>query len=359
MTTHQSIQHPNFAPVTDIEIEELNYKPHIPLKSAFINRDSRKNTKCKDACDVIQCDVESFVKSLMGGISEQDHIFEGELHCCGSFYEGLKVGFPDEFDYNWKLFLKRQEDLILRHRCDEKYVRFRGKSKDFPTQRFFDVMIQPPASEHDRAGITRWGLWACENCQHVWHNDQTCLAQHVFCGYTGEGCALQPNKLQQTFLAAVKNAIFPSRQYDNSMITASIEDLSFIEHCADTNGPAVTLLLKYTNPDVVALHSNPLFSTKQLSRDKKSVIISLDISLAIVIDRAPGEDWPLQDFCDMCHGIQLTPQAKSHFPTVDYCQLVAKGAYWNVSFSNLETKILKSVLNTKKKVCLKALKVRR
>ena len=135
-----------------------------------------------------------------------------------------------------------------------------------------------------------------------------------------------------------------------------IDDLYIENH-----GPAVNVLFKYKDPDVLAAIKHPLFTTNQLSEDKKSVVISIDITLAIEIARQENEAWPLEGFCEQCGGIKPTDEAKvelSRFTNLEvkHCHLVAKGGYWNISFANIESDILNS-LDEQHKVCLRAIKV--
>ena len=53
---------------------------------------------CQEVTD-IQTSVEKFVKVLLLGVEKKLPFYKTTLVNSGSFYEGTKVGKPDEFDY--------------------------------------------------------------------------------------------------------------------------------------------------------------------------------------------------------------------------------------------------------------------
>ena len=71
-----------------------------PLDHFIQDLDERKGKLpcCKELTD-IQTSVENFLKALLLEIEEDLPFFKTTLINSGSFYEGTKVGKPDEFDY--------------------------------------------------------------------------------------------------------------------------------------------------------------------------------------------------------------------------------------------------------------------
>ena len=71
-----------------------------PLDLFMRDLDERKGKLpcCQDVTD-IQTSVENFLKALLLEIEKDLPFFKTTLINSGSFYEGTKVGKPDEFDY--------------------------------------------------------------------------------------------------------------------------------------------------------------------------------------------------------------------------------------------------------------------
>lgn len=69
--------------------------------------------KAQLECDpyYVATHVELFVKEVLGKVAQLDARFKGVLLPCGSYYEGVKVKHPNEFDYIWKLDSLKSEDL--------------------------------------------------------------------------------------------------------------------------------------------------------------------------------------------------------------------------------------------------------
>ena len=73
----------------------------LPLDHFIQDLDERKGKlpcQCKEVTD-IQTSVENFLKVLLLEIEKDFPFFKTTLINSGSFYEGTKVGKPDEFDY--------------------------------------------------------------------------------------------------------------------------------------------------------------------------------------------------------------------------------------------------------------------
>ncbi|CAF2743849.1 unnamed protein product [Rotaria sp. Silwood2] len=49
--------------------------------------------------DVIRSEVETYVRELMHRVEEMNPLFRNHIICSGSYYEGTRVGQPDEFDF--------------------------------------------------------------------------------------------------------------------------------------------------------------------------------------------------------------------------------------------------------------------
>ena len=47
----------------------------------------------------VQKAIDRAVSALLGSVAKQDARFEGKLEPSGSFYEGTKIMYPDEFDF--------------------------------------------------------------------------------------------------------------------------------------------------------------------------------------------------------------------------------------------------------------------
>ena len=163
----------------------------------------------------------------------------------------------------------------------------------------------------------------------------------------GQGCVLRPSEILQKFKARIVQIL--STQCD---ITVDSPVVKIV-------GPAVNFCLKYSSsiPRKVAEHN--MFTTKQFSKDKNSIIVSVDLTLAIEIEKGISEEWPLQDVCDACHGLHITDVIRMLCRKlgikVNSCHLIAKGGYWNVSFANIEGEIMQHLPDSK--ACLRAIKV--
>ena len=84
-----------------------------PLDLFIRDLDERKGKLpcCQDVTD-IQTSVEKFVKALLLEVEKDLPFFKTTLINSGSFYEGTKVGKPDEFDYFVQLDnFSRSEDI--------------------------------------------------------------------------------------------------------------------------------------------------------------------------------------------------------------------------------------------------------
>ena len=154
------------------------------------------------------------------------------------------------------------------------------------------------------------------------------------CEYTDIGCKLKPSDIKKELLLRVKAILYDSME----------EGVEFGD-CLKITGPAVNVLFKFTNSRVMEALTHPLFKTKQLSKDKKSIMISVDMTLAIEIEKSSDERRPLEGFCsrdaDGCGGIVPTAEAVHYKNDVQRCHLVAKGGYWTISFASAESELLK------------------
>ena len=87
----------------------------------------------------------------------------------------------------------------------------------------------------------------------------------------------------------------------------------------------------------------------------------MDVTLAIEVERERDDMvCPLEGFCDNCKGIKATTEiqhlAKTYDIDISSGHMVAKGGYWNISFANVESKLLIK-LDDKWKMILRAIKV--
>ena len=242
----------------------------------------------------------------------------------------------------WIIPLKR-ENLILRHRCDDQYLRNLYPNTDtntLPPQRFFDVMLKPPTNMDESNSVDIWNLWACDQCK-ITHN--SCDNNRHYCGYMGQGCALEPKPILENLRTKVENILHARYNISERPVVKIV-------------GPAVNFCLKY--PSTAVEHN--MLTTKQISKDGKSIIISVDLTLAIEIEKTDSEDWLLQGMCGACGGLQPTDEIKTlcerYGLEVKSCHLVAKGGYWNVSFANVEGEIMQG-LHDQQRSCLRAIKV--
>ena len=168
-----------------------------------------------------------------------------------------------------------------------------------------------------------------------------------YCGSNGLGCVLKPKTILEKLRAEVEKIV---KRYD------MISDQPVVKIV----GPAVNFCLKYPMSSAKKAVNQNMFTTSQISKDGKSIMISVDLTLAIEIEKIDEEQWPLQDMCKACHGLQPTDEIKALSTrwdlAVESCHLVAKGGYWNVSFANVESEIMRR-LEDDQKASLRTIKV--
>ena len=92
----------------------LASKSMSPLDLFIRDLDERKGKIpcCQEVID-IQTSVENVLKSLLLEVEKQNSVLKTTLINSGSFYEGTKVGQPDEFDYFVELDYFAEQEAIL------------------------------------------------------------------------------------------------------------------------------------------------------------------------------------------------------------------------------------------------------
>lgn len=75
--------------------------------------DDLKKVECQSLCnhDIAQ-QAESYVKKILLMVEQQDPRFKSTFLRSGSFYDEVKIGFPDEFDFMAKLELLSKPDIL-------------------------------------------------------------------------------------------------------------------------------------------------------------------------------------------------------------------------------------------------------
>lgn len=83
------------------------------LDEYFKNLDDLKKVECRNLCNQnIAEQAERYVKQILHKVEQQDPRFKSTFLRSGSFYDEVKIGFPDEFDYMAKLELLSKPGIL-------------------------------------------------------------------------------------------------------------------------------------------------------------------------------------------------------------------------------------------------------
>ena len=270
---------------------------------------------------------------------------DGDFLKGGSYYEGVKVGYPDEFDYMFELRHVKLGDFVI---TQANPATFKPRTqKQVVPRSYYTVQTRPAPVESKTL---------------QWLRSE---------GSTGEAT--------QAFVDARK--VIASFSQLLRKILGKEGDVH-----ADLSGPAVTLYLTLTSKifDMSNLDQQATSKMSSLMQRFQTVPIKVDIVLAIPL-RLPVEDatengskgvqrterqkdstdkshsqykrqfetgqlmWPL----DGIGNVKLTRRITD---TIHKCHLVASEDYWKASFAETETKMMQDAPRQAKNVFM-ALKV--
>ncbi len=105
----------SFQAIKDVQHDDLLTSEYMSPLDLFIRElDERKGKIpcCQEVTD-IQRSVENVLKDLLLGVERENPFFKTTLINSGSFYEGTKVGQPDEFDYFVQLDYFSEPDAVV------------------------------------------------------------------------------------------------------------------------------------------------------------------------------------------------------------------------------------------------------
>lgn len=276
--------------------------------SAFLNRAIKylgeNKAGLESNAEKVGDRVESFVKKFLDELETRDSLFKGIVHPCGSYYEGVKVKEPNEFDYIYELTSSVLENLEPEHEVPKTFKPY--KTQDIKGRSYYKLTFKP----------TIPALWK---------------------PYAREHQELDPRKMQGRFKELVQT------------IAREMPDR------VQCNGPAVTLYGKLKH-EAVEEHLNKK-GVKRLNqmggKNYEGFLIKIDISLAIPVRTVQGNRWPLQGR----GGAELNFDMLEP-DVIGECHPVPSGNFWRVSFSTLETEMMRKYAESvDKKGLFQALKV--
>ena len=243
----------------------------------------------------VQRAIEGAVSALLGSAAEQDARFEGKLEPSGSFYEGTKIMFPDEFDFMVNL-------SRLAGSCDIVY-----RDKGIP-----HVLVRVSSSGEGEV----FQSWS-EFCEEI-----SDITDPISGTGSNDGpiVCLDGSKLKQRFYSLLREA-FKSVTWPENLKLVSSTGLTFDK--LNLSGATQSAA-----------------SEKLDFRWKDNLKVSVDLALAIEC-----KGWPLlRGLFDRC-----IDEGHSAFLLKDKMQssgfhVVPKlGVIWRISWSRAETVILKHI----------------
>ena len=328
---------------TQLNDKRINKKHHRNKKvrnSAYLNRVIKylgeKRAGLESDAKQIAKEVEDFVRDLIGQVErlpvqddENDRTpsdrFRGEIIPCGSYYEGVKVKQPNEFDYLFALDTVPFSTLDITHVNPQTFKPY--KNSEVRAKSYYSLNFS-------KSGVPE--KWWCDQCHGCKSATGKCTRLH-----------LEPRQIQSDFRNKVRKVacgfVHPSGTISltNPVVTA--------------NGPAVTLYAKIEPRSInELLNDNGKKRLKSMGRNYAGFLIKIDISLAIPMKRYGGTMWPLQD---ISNDAELNTEMVGAEP-IETCYLVPSGDFWRASFSHLETQEMKNNAGeADKKSLFQALKV--
>ena len=287
----------------------------------------------------------------------------------GSYYEGAKVGYPDEFDYMFELSDVTGEDLKIRHTKPPTY-KPKGRQGVVPRS-YYKVRLGPTQKESSTL------KWLREQNERSEAQTERSEAQADKVETQNERSETQTDKIETQNARNETQIDKAEIQYERSEtqnvisarnVMGAFSDLlkkilgSVDEVHADLSGPAVTVYLTLTSKildsDVSNLSQEAKSEFASLMQNFEKMPLKIDIALAIPLHRRQEQTWPLEG--EPVDGeeteekpVQLADRIKSR---IDKCHLVASGDFWKVSFAEIEMQKMKEAPRQSKNVFM-ALKV--
>lgn len=272
------------------EVEEINQEKRAQRHlegSLFLSRlirhigqrESGFRSKAEDVANA----VERFVKKMVEqGVGRRYTRYTGKLRKCGSYYEGVKVKQPNEFDYLYELDsdVLNKNTLRMVHQKPQTFKPH--KSESIRPRSYYKLFFRDRVPPEWRE--------CCDNKE------------------------ISVRELQLDFRRKVLE------------IAEYMEVIREHENCITTQGPAVTLYARFETSNSFQLLFDSHENYSELHGN--DIIIKIDISLAIRLVRESDQLWPL----DGCDDISLDEEVVQEEGTVDFCHLVMAGDFWRLSF---------------------------
>lgn len=179
---------------------------------------------------VAKC-AETFAKELLDKIAKKDSLFVGTVLRCGSYYEGVKVRWPNELDYIYELSAEELRNIEPKHETPKTFKPY--KSESIRAKSYYKLAFKPPVP------------LSCEK--------YICESLH------GE---LDPRKLQTEFMNLVQSTAKSNMEKEeqstvNNDVKEEVQPTaeSDLQTAVQCNGPAVTLYCQL-KPEFIKEHLN-------------------------------------------------------------------------------------------------------
>ena len=229
----------------------------------------------------------------------------------------MKINSPNEFDYVLELTSLPQSQLQPEFKLPETF-KPRKDENIFPKS-YFKLKFKNKVPD----------VWKCHECRGC-RSFQNC-----------SNILLDPRRLQEMFRRTVAESV-----------KAVSRPGGATQPKVTCSGPAVTIYTKLNKEAIeeYLVVDNNKKTKKALSKidDEHLIVIKIDITIALPWKSTDAGKWPLEGNCD----------AKLKKP-IPKCHLVTSGDFWKVSFSSVETELVRDQTSSDKgkRNCFLVLKV--